>query len=273
MLAVSCRTDADWLSSAVGALATDGYAVVTEVLDAAFLAETREAMYRVQDAIHADVGAERLDRAGEQGVLRCMMRYDPHFFRFLAIPEVLAVLDATISSTAVLHTQNGFVLRPTPGAVAPDIFQHRFHPDFPRVLNGYLMSVNTLFPISPFSEDNGGTLLLPGTQQRTTPLDDAALAQAVAVDCPAGSMIVFDSTLMHAAGINRTAEDRLGVNHQFTRSYLKQQLDYVRALGEDRIAGLPPRTQQILGWYTRVPTSLDEYYRPADARLYRAGQG
>ena len=44
-------------------------------------------------------------------------------------------------------------------------------------------------------------------------------------------------------------------------------------VGEDAVARLPPRSQQLLGWYTRVVTSLDEYYRPADQRLYRGGQG
>jgi ectoine hydroxylase-related dioxygenase (phytanoyl-CoA dioxygenase family) len=34
-----------------------------------------------------------------------------------------------------------------------------------------------------------------------------------------------------------------------------------------------PRTQQLLGWYTRVVTSLDEYYRSEGDRLYRKGQG
>jgi len=34
-----------------------------------------------------------------------------------------------------------------------------------------------------------------------------------------------------------------------------------------------PRTQQLLGWYTRVVTSLDEYYQPEEKRLYRRGQG
>ena len=45
------------------------------------------------------------------------------------------------------------------------------------------------------------------------------------------SMIVFDSTLWHAAGANRSGKDRLAINQQFTRSYVKQQVDYVRALG------------------------------------------
>jgi ectoine hydroxylase-related dioxygenase (phytanoyl-CoA dioxygenase family) len=63
------------------------------------------------------------------------------------------------------------------------------------------------------------------------------------------------------------------VNQQFTRSYVKQQIDYVRALGDPAILALPARSQQLLGYYTRVVTSLDEYYRTGDERLYRAGQG
>jgi ectoine hydroxylase-related dioxygenase (phytanoyl-CoA dioxygenase family) len=78
---------------------------------------------------------------------------------------------------------------------------------------------------------------------------------------------------MHAAGENTSGRDRLAINQQFTRSYVKQQVDYVRALGEDAVLGQRERTQQLLGWYTRVVTSLDEFYRPPEERLYRSGQG
>ena len=86
-------------------------------------------------------------------------------------------------------------------------------------------------------------------------------------------MILFDSTLWHAAGQNTSGQDRMAINHQFTRSYIKQQIDYVRALGEATVSCLSPRTQQLLGYYTRVVTSLDEYYQPEAQRLYRKGQG
>ncbi|HVJ22706.1 MAG TPA: hypothetical protein VM756_02090, partial [Burkholderiales bacterium] len=72
---------------------------------------------------------------------------------------------------------------------------------------------------------------------------------------------------------NTSGRDRVAVNQQFTRSYDKQQIDYVRALGDAAITALPARSQQLLGYYTRVVTSLDEYYRPAAERLYRSGQG
>ena len=73
--------------------------------------------------------------------------------------------------------------------------------------------------------------------------------------------------------VNVSGKDRLAINQQFTRSFFKQQIDYARALGSEVVQAQLPRTQQLLGWYTRVVTSLDEYYQPADKRLYRAGQG
>lgn len=262
-----------WLERCVLALEISGCAVVEGVLSDDFIERVREAMYRVRERIQASVGKERLDAAGELGVLRLMLKYDPVFFEFLQIPEVLAFVDATVSNTAILHVQNGLLLPSFEGGT-PEVFQTRFHRDFPRVLNGYLMSVNTLFAVDEFTTTNGATFLAPGTHQHEARPADWFLEQhSLAAECPAGSMLVFDSTLWHAAGDNTSGKDRLGVNQQFTRSYVKQQIDYVRALGDDAVLAQPDRTQQLLGWYTRMVTSLEDFYQPPERRLYRSGQG
>ena len=274
MLTLSRQRNRDWLDQTLGGLRYAGCAVVTDVLDEDFLAETREAMYGAQAAIRAEVGKERLERAGELGVLRLILRFHDHFLRFLELPEVLAIVDNSVSETAILHLQNGLILPSFPEGEVPATFQTTFHRDFPRHLNGYLASVNLFFAVDEFTEANGATLVVPGTHQREAPPAAAYLAATgVPVVCPAGSMLVFDSTLWHAAGANVSGRDRLAINHQFTRSYIKQQVDYVRALGDEKVLAQKPRTQQLLGWYTRVVTSLDEFYRPADERLYRSGQG
>jgi ectoine hydroxylase-related dioxygenase (phytanoyl-CoA dioxygenase family) len=274
MVAALRKRNRNWEQDVIAQVSSLGYAVVEDVLDDSALRTTREVMYRTQQAIRDAVGQERLARAGEMGVLRLMMKYDSYFFQFLEIPELLKLVDATVSETAIMHLQNGFILPSTPAAQTPTIFQNSFHQDFPRVLNGYVASINVMFAIDEFSGENGATLVVPETHQKTTPPDPEYLvANAVPVECPAGSMVVFDSTLWHAAGANTSGKDRLAINHQFTRSYIKQQIDYVRALGESAVVAQAPRTQQLLGWYTRVVTSLDEYYVPEDERLYRKGQG
>lgn len=272
--AIDCRKDADWLAKSLETMRAVGFVAVSGVLDAPTLTRIREAMYRAQQAITAEVGQERLQRAGELGVIRLLCKYDQVFLELLSVPEILAVVDATVSPTAILHLQNGFILPSFKPGEAPKVFQNRYHMDFPRSLNGYVMSINVMLAIDEFRPDNGATIVLPGSHQKTVPPQLDKLEQtALPATCPAGSMLVFDSTLYHAAGPNTSGADRLAINNQFTRSYVKQQIDYVRALGDDTVLAQPDRTQQLLGWYTRVVSNLDEYYQPAEKRLYRSGQG
>jgi ectoine hydroxylase-related dioxygenase (phytanoyl-CoA dioxygenase family) len=269
---VSCKTDAGWLEEALSALDEIGFVAIRDVVDQRFLERVRPAMYRAEEHVIESIGRDRVVAAGDGGVVRLMMDTDPVFFEFLTIPEVLAVVDRAVAPTAILRLQNGLILRPAKQARV-NIFGSQFHQDFPFVLNGYRVSINLMFAIDDYYEENGATLVLPRSHQ--TAIDPAGVDpdDAIAVTCPSGSMILFDSTLWHCAGKNHTDNDRLAINHQFTRSWIKPQMDYVRALGDDVIEALPDRSQQLLGWYTRVVTTLDEYYRPTEERLYRAGQG
>lgn len=274
MIFVNSRMQENWLALALWALESEGCCVVEGVLEKTLIGRLADAMYTVRKQILEAIGSERLERAGEVGVLRLMLKFDPIFFRLLQLPQVLAIVDATVSPTAILHLQNGFILPSFHRDGAPKVFQNSFHRDFPRHLNGYMASVNTFFALSEFTRDTGATLVVPGSHQKRNELPDVAVSKAAeSAECHAGSMLVFDSTLWHAAGNNVSGHDRLSINQQFTRSWIKQQIDYVRALGEDVVLNQVPRTQQLLGYYTRVVTSLEEYYRPEDERLYRKGQG
>ncbi|MEM1021387.1 MAG: phytanoyl-CoA dioxygenase family protein [Pseudomonadota bacterium] len=263
--------EADW-DAAAHAIKTDGFYVIPGALRQSEVTATIKAMDKVQRAIGRHVGQERLEAAGEVGVLRLMMRFDPFFFRFLANPVIAGAVDAILSPTAVLHLQNGFVLPPAKPEHAA-LFQRRWHQDYPRLMNGYLASLNALIAVSDFTEESGATLVIPGSQQKPRPSDTELEDNALALTAPAGSLILFDSTLWHCAGVNHSSQNRMGINHQFTCSWFKQQIDYPRALGEPAIEALPERSQQMLGYFTRVPASLDEYYRVGEARLYRSGQG
>lgn len=273
MLRLSCKTPG-WLDRTQEALRLSGVAIVEDAIPKDLLARTRPALHKALGAIRAEVGADRLTAAGELGIARLPMKYDPVFFRYLEILEILEIVDAVVSSTAILHLQNGFLLPPSSPAESTGAFQLKFHQDFPRVLNGYVASINILIAIDEFTTENGATMVVPATHQlSSTPSADFLAANEVPAEASAGSLLIFDSTLWHRAGPNRSAADRLAINQQFTRSYIKQQIDYVRALGDEAVTAQCARTQQLLGWYTRVVTSLDEYYRPAEARLYRRNQG
>ncbi len=264
-------TGGNWLTDVVNGIRTAGVAVLGGVLDAGRVQALADATLRAQEGSVREVGSARLDAAGEQGVVRLPMRFDPEFFSLFEVEEILTAVDAVIGPTSVCHLQNAFVLPSLPPGLPP-MFQNSLHRDFPRYLGGYVASLNALVCLTPFREDTGATKFILGSHQRQGDLPPTD-AKAVDAEAEPGTVVFFDSTIWHCSGQNTSGSDRLGINHQFTRSYFKQQIDYSRALGEELVGGLPETTKRLMGWYTRVPTSLDEYYRPPDERLYRAGQG
>lgn len=144
-----------------------------------------------------------------------------------------------------------------------------------RTFSGPLpLMAQLLVMLDDFTEENGATYLLDGSHRMAEkPADQEFFARASRAVGPAGSVVVFDSNLWHAAGVNRAATPRRALTLAFTRPFVKQQLDYPRALGYDGGAEFSPALRQVLGYNARVPSTLHEWYQPAEKRLYQRDQG
>lgn len=147
-----------------------------------------------------------------------------------------------------------------------------FHRDVRTYSGSFRLMLNMLVMVDEFTIENGATKVVPGTQRIAERPSDAYLEQhAVRLTGPAGSIVLFDSNLWHAAAPNTTGSSRMALTLAFTRPFFKQQMDYPRMLGED----FPPneRVRQILGYNARVPCGYDEWYQPPKKRMYKPGQG
>jgi ectoine hydroxylase-related dioxygenase (phytanoyl-CoA dioxygenase family) len=105
------------------------------------------------------------------------------------------------------------------------------------------------------------------------PSDEQFFKNAARAVGSAGSVVIFNSNLWHAAGANTTRAARRALTIVFTKPFMKQQLDYPRALGYDRASEFSEPVRQVLGYNARVPSSLDEWYQPPEKRLYQRNQG
>jgi len=261
-----------WIDEVRGHLEVDGVVCIPRVFADHEIEKLVRATYTAYRAVGQHVGQQKLDAAGEVGVVRCPMKFDDAFFIPFANGIIQAIVENILGPSVICNLQNGFVL-PSIGLRSEGYFQGKLHRDFPRYMNGYVASLNSFICLSDFTPKSGSTRFLVGSQQQPRNQPPYSIDNAISVEAPAGSVIFFDSTIWHAAGVNISTADRLAINMQWTHSYIKQQFDYVRVLGDAKIKSLPDKTQQYLGWYTRVVTSLDEYYLPPEHRLYRSGQG
>jgi ectoine hydroxylase-related dioxygenase (phytanoyl-CoA dioxygenase family) len=143
----------------------------------------------------------------------------------------------------------------------------RFYSDnFPIMLNCLLM-------VDDFTIKNGGTYLLPYSHlEERKPSDDEFFQNAIQAVGKKGDMLVFNANVWHSSAPNVTQDHRRAIPITVSKSFMKQLLDYPRAIGYDKIDEFNPELQQLLGYHSRVPASLDEWYQPEKNRFYKKDQ-
>jgi ectoine hydroxylase-related dioxygenase (phytanoyl-CoA dioxygenase family) len=265
-----------WLDEARLRLHEDGVFVLINVLPDPLCSELVERAQVAFERIREFIGPKRLETAGESGVVRFPLQFDRLFECLLSCPQVDQLIDNLLSPSAICHLMNVVMLAPLQAdnkSTTGSLFQNSLHRDFPRFTGGVPLSVNTFYCLSKFTKSTGSTRFLVGSHQRKTMIAPDSEFRECNVEAPAGSVIVFDSTIWHGGGQNTSNQPRIGVNVQWTHHWIKQQIDLVRVLGTGSGDSFHPKVQQRLGFNSRVVASLEEYYVPPESRIYRAGQG
>lgn len=144
-----------------------------------------------------------------------------------------------------------------------------------RTFSGELnLMINMLVMLDDFTVENGATFLMPGSHRcPQKPEESDFYSNAVRAVGKKGSIVLFNSNLWHAAGINKTDLERRALTLSFTKPFIKQQLDYPRFFGNEPGNQLSESMKQILGYNARIPSNLDEWYQPPEKRFYKRNQG
>ncbi|MEK6292896.1 MAG: phytanoyl-CoA dioxygenase family protein [Paraburkholderia tropica] len=250
------------------ALLVRGWALLPDFIDRGLLAELADAMapsLAMRDAIRRENGVT----ANADGTLHHLLADAPCYVELLSALEPLTpIFDRFFEGKYILNSYGGVANRSQMHAYVQEIHRDiRFGTDAKRFM------LNALVMLDDFTLENGATHLLPGSQHLPEkPGHEAFYAEAERATGTAGSVLLFDSRVWHAAGINHTSSPRRALTLTFTCPFFKQQLDYPRLFGYDRLAGCDAWLRQLIGFNARTPESLNEFYVPVEQRFYQRGQ-
>ena len=191
------------------------------------------------------------------------------FLEFLDLMPVKPYIERYFSGKYILNSFGGAI-----NSAFSRSYAHNIHRDIRTFSGDMPLLLNTLVMLDDFTEQNGATFLMPGGHRLASKPDkDTFYAVAERAIAPAGSILLFNSNLWHAGGDNNTAQARRSVTPMFCKPFVKPQFDYPRALGYDCGASLSPDLRQIVGYNSRIPATLAEWYQPPEKRMYRPDQG
>jgi hypothetical protein len=246
---------------------TRGWVRFEGVLDAprvAALATDAESLYAARRAVQVRNGV-----AGNmEGAAHHAMGLDNSLDRLVDEMPLMDQIERYFDGKAILLNY-GATLHP-PGTTT---YTHKPHRDVRTWSNGFRLSLNMLVMLDDFTVENGATRLLEGSHRtESMPSADVFAEQAISLIGRAGDIVLFDSLAVHSAAPNRSLVLRRGLTLCFGRPFMKPQMDWPRFLPVESHAGLTPVARQLLGFHSRVPVSVEDYYQPPENWAFKADQ-
>lgn len=135
------------------------------------------------------------------------------------------ILDVT---ARLLHRAKAFQLHLTqvisigPGSPAQAVHRDQWAFDFFEFPADHHVQCSTIWAMSDFSEHNGATRLIPGSQDWPNDFGHS-VDETVPAEMTKGSCLLYTGKVYHGGGENRSDETRTGLNITYNSAWLRQE--------------------------------------------------
>jgi ectoine hydroxylase-related dioxygenase (phytanoyl-CoA dioxygenase family) len=183
---------------------------------------------------------------------------ETQFFESKFILDTFVIVNA-VKKSGTSYTQDWHIdSRRLPGWVTQ-------HPKGKNVL------LNLLVPLTEFKDETGATQYIEKSHQTkfnsNTPFESHSVKSMIGNP---GDVFLFNSNLIHRAGVNSSSKNRTAIAIMFIVPWLKQQYDYSSHWNEEKFVEKWGRDiGTVVGFGSQIPSSLDEWYQPKEKRKNR----
>ena len=192
--------------------------------------------------------------------------------------RVLDILDALFLPNYLLTASQAICI--SPGETAQPIHSDDTFYPIPRPRPA--ISISTIVAVDAFTAINGCTEIIPGSHlwsdaevagtydglDHDAPTPAAIAKLLVPLIMPAGSCVVFQGTLLHRGGANRSNAPRLAFSNQYCEPWARTQENFFFGLPPAIARNMSPRLQAMLG-YSVVPPFMGHVSASHPRKVFR----
>ena len=134
-----------------------------------------------------------------------------------------------------------------PGEPAQTIHRDQWAFDFFSFPKGYEVQCNTIWAMTDFTELNGATRVIPGSNK----FDDKLRFKeedTIPAEMTRGSVLFYSGSVYHGGGANRSDQTRIGINITYNLSWLRQEENQYLAVPLEIARTLPVELLRLMGY-------------------------
>ena len=173
-----------------------------------------------------------------------LLTYDDLFWEVPLHENVLPVVERVLDRECLLSSFCSLVLGP--GQEAQPIHEDTQLIPLPRP--HIPITVNAIWALSDFRDDNGATRIVPGSHKYDSSPEYGKDYDAVTATMPAGSVMLFDSALWHGGGANNSDARRFAFSCAYCWGWMRQQENLQLGIPRETAKRFPRRLQELCGY-------------------------
>lgn len=229
-------------------LLADGYAIIRGAADPSTIAEIEADLadrYEATPFCEGGFYGERTKRFG-----RLLIRSE-RIADLVMNPAVLALTEMALNRFCDrLQLNLAQAIELHPGALPQ--FPHRDQDMWGGEIGRVEYLVNVMWPLTPFTRENGATLIWPGSHGAEA-LAPGERCEPVVAEANPGDAIVFLGSTLHGAGGNRSPAVRRGIIISYCLGWLKPYENQWLAYPPDIAKAFPPELAALVGYAQHRP--------------------
>ena len=199
----------------------------------------------IENAAAPDFVARLRERILADGTSFMRLDKDPVYAEAALHPKVMALAEFSVGRGFLLYGLTTTVR----GEGAPAMHVHADQALVPAPFPDHNMMIVACWACDESTREGGGTLVIPGTKVlRRHPREEenTDLSRAIPVECPAGSIIVWDGSIWHGNWPRTLPGERAVLHAVYTRLLMRPGESYAHA-ADELIAAHGTRMSQLLG--------------------------
>jgi ectoine hydroxylase-related dioxygenase (phytanoyl-CoA dioxygenase family) len=227
------------------AIERDGFTILEGLIEPELVAELTATIDRLMTDLDVPVGSNAFLGLATRRIFNLLSR-DPVFAQVPLHPAVLPIVERVLDHQCLLSSLTAIEM--SAGQLAQPL--HADDGSIPLPRPHVPIVCVAIWALSDFTVENGATRLVPGSHRFDRRPAKGERAETVNATMPKGSVIVYNGSLWHGGGDNRSPDRRLGIVVNHCAGYIRQEENQVLAVPRELAASFPRRLQEMLGYGT-----------------------
>lgn len=225
-------------------LRRDGALVIDDLADAATLAAITDEMAPWVAATPPgsdDFAGRNTRRTG------ALVARSPASHGLVRHPLVLDVAGRLLDRARAFQLHLTQLISIGPGSPAQAVHRDQWAFDFFPFPADYHVQCNTIWAMTDFTEQNGATRVIAGSQELPDSFEHA-VDETVPAEMTAGSCLLYTGKVYHGGGENRSDTTRVGLNITYDVAWLRQEENQYLSVPRAVAEGLDDEFLRLLGY-------------------------